>query len=40
MFGREMRVLADYLTANFLRESFGELWGYEKEGWARRFFEN
>lgn len=23
-----------------LRESFGQLWDYEREGWARRFFEN
>ncbi len=21
-------------------ESFGQLWNYEREGWARRFFEN
>jgi transposase len=27
-------------TAYILKESFGQLWGYEKEGWARRFFEN
>ena len=27
-------------TAYLLRESFGPLWGYEREGWARRFFEN
>ena len=27
-------------TAYLLRESFGQLWGYEREGWARRFFEN
>ena len=23
-----------------LKESFGQLWDYEREGWARRFFEN
>jgi hypothetical protein len=23
-----------------LKESFGQLWSYEREGWARRFFEN
>ena len=23
-----------------LLESFGQLWDYEREGWARRFFEN
>jgi transposase len=27
-------------TADLLRESFGQLWSYEREGWARRFFEN
>jgi Transposase len=27
-------------TAYLLKESFGLLWSYEQEGWARRFFEN
>jgi len=27
-------------TAYLLRESFAQLWSYEREGWARRFFEN
>ena len=27
-------------TAYLLRETFGQLWEYEREGWARRFFEN
>jgi transposase len=27
-------------TAYLLKESFGQLWGYQKEGWARKFFEN
>ena len=27
-------------TAYLLRESFGQLRDYEREGWARRFFEN
>ena len=27
-------------TAYLLKESFGQLWDYEKEGWARRFFDN
>jgi transposase len=27
-------------TAYLLRESFGQLWDYESEGWARRFFDN
>ena len=27
-------------TAYLLKESFGQMWGYEREGWARRFFEN
>lgn len=27
-------------TAYLLRESFGQLWGYQTEGWARRFFDN
>jgi transposase len=26
-------------TAYVLKESFGQLWSYEREGWARRFFE-
>ena len=27
-------------TAYVLKEAFGQLWDYETEGWARRFFEN
>ena len=27
-------------TAYLLKESFGQLWDYAREGWARRFFEN
>jgi transposase len=27
-------------TAYILKEEFGKLWEYEREGWARRFFEN
>lgn len=27
-------------TAYLLKETFGQLWGYRREGWARRFFEN
>ena len=27
-------------TAYLLNESFGQLWSYEREGWARRFFDN
>jgi transposase len=27
-------------TAYLLKESFGQLWDYQAEGWARRFFEN
>lgn len=27
-------------TAYLLKESFGQLWDYENEGWARKFFEN
>ena len=27
-------------TAYVLKESFDQLWSYEREGWARRFFEN
>ena len=27
-------------VAYVLRESFGQLWDYKREGWARRFFEN
>ncbi len=26
--------------AYLLKESFGQLWDYEIEGWARRFFDN
>ena len=26
--------------AYLLKESFGQLWNYQSEGWARRFFEN
>jgi transposase len=41
------RALKELLRANrrlhvayLLKESFGQLWSYEREGWARRFFEN
>jgi len=27
-------------TAYLLKESFGQLWSYHKEGWARRFFDH
>jgi transposase len=27
-------------TAYILKEEFGKLWDYQREGWARRFFEN
>ena len=27
-------------TAYLLKESFGQLWYYQSEGWARRFFDN
>lgn len=27
-------------TAYLLKESFGQLWDYQSEGWTRRFFEN
>jgi transposase len=27
-------------AAYLLKESFGQLWEYEREGWARRFFDN
>ena len=27
-------------TAYLLKESFGQLWDYRREGWARRFVEN
>ena len=26
--------------AYLLKESFGQLWSYESEGWARKFFDN
>jgi transposase len=41
------RALKELLAVNkrlnkayLLKESFGQLWGYRREGWARRFFEN
>jgi transposase len=41
------RALKQLLAANkrlnkayLLKESFGQLWDYQREGWARRFFEN
>jgi transposase len=41
------RALKQLLAANrrlnkayLLRESFGQLWSYQREGWARRFFDN
>jgi len=34
------RVNKRLYTAYLLRESFGQLWTYEKEGWARKFFDN
>ena len=27
-------------TAYILKESFGQLWSYERQGWARRFFDH
>ena len=27
-------------TAYLLKESFGQLWSYQSQGWARRFFDN
>ncbi len=27
-------------TAYLLKESFGQLWDYNRAGWARRFFEH
>jgi transposase len=27
-------------TAYLLKESFAQLWRYQKEGWARRFFDH
>ena len=27
-------------TAYLLKESFGQLWSYQSEAWARKFFEN
>ena len=35
-----LRVNQRLNVAYVLKESFGQLWGYEREGWARRFFEN
>ena len=45
--GRQRRALKTLLAANkrlhtayLLKESFGQLWEYGREGWARRFFEH
>jgi transposase len=27
-------------TAYLLKDAFGQLWNYNREGWARRFFDN
>jgi len=35
-----LRVNRRLHVAYLLKESFGQLWGYDLEGWARRFFEN
>lgn len=35
-----LRVNRRLHVAYLLKESFGQLWSYEREGWARRFFEN
>ena len=34
------RTAAIFYTAYVLKESFGQLWSYQHEGWARRFFDN
>ncbi len=36
LLGANKRLNAAYL----LKESFGQLWSYQTEGWARRFFDN
>ncbi len=36
LFGANKRLNTAYL----LKASFGQLWSYEREVWARRFFEN
>jgi len=38
--GKGRRFIKRLNTAYVLKESFGQLWDYEREGWARRFFEN
>ncbi|MCK4553403.1 transposase [Candidatus Parcubacteria bacterium] len=35
-----LRVNKRLNTAYLLKESFGQLWSYQTEGWARRFFDN
>ena len=35
-----LRVNRRLQVAYLLKESFGQLWSYQREGWARRFFEN
>jgi transposase len=38
--GRQRRFIKGQNTAYLLKESFGQLWDYGREGWARRFFEH
>ncbi len=38
--GKDRRFNKRLNTAYLLKESFGQLWSYDREGWARRFFEN
>ncbi|MFH0352504.1 MAG: transposase [Chromatiales bacterium] len=35
-----MRPTSGSTPPYLLKESFGQLWSYQREGWARRFFEN
>jgi transposase len=37
-YGREITLTLN--TAYLLKESFGQLWDYSSEAWARKFFEN
>ena len=38
--GSHLDSVSQLNTAYLLKESFGQLWDYGREGWARRFFDN
>ena len=38
--GKVLKANKRLQTAYLLKETFGQLWSYQREGWARRFFDN